>query len=104
MNNGTAVPMNQVRRISPEPPYIHKRQELVADFLGLFIDLILTEYTGKFVKLEADIGKLFAGGSDAWWDDTDRCRVHFQTQGGAHELVEAYDRGATDPSSKSTLK
>lgn len=59
---------------------------------GLFI--LLAELGADVGQVLGEIAKLFSGSTTEWWDQTSRCRTHFQTHGGGQEKIETFAKGS----------
>lgn len=80
--NGTANPLAERQDIAIVEMFI----------AGLFI--LLAELGADVGTILGEIAKLFGGSTKEWWDQTSRCRTHFQTHGGGQEKIETFAKGS----------
>ncbi|KFY69383.1 hypothetical protein V496_00318 [Pseudogymnoascus sp. VKM F-4515 (FW-2607)] len=97
LNNGSALPVripisgvdSTVDPGNGTANPLAERQDTAAMLIaGLFI--LLAELGADVGTILGEIAKLFGGSTKEWWDQTSRCRTHFQTHGGGQEKIETF--------------
>ncbi|ERS98550.1 hypothetical protein HMPREF1624_05335 [Sporothrix schenckii ATCC 58251] len=99
MRNGSAVPLRHfINLTNTDGSHLDKRQGGVFAIIeGFFLFLEALDAGVDVTGILAQIGALFGFGDTEWWSTTTRCRVHFQTHGGADEKFWTVNKGSQTP-------